>query len=145
MIQHLTEWVGWIGSQIEWFNTTRMEWGKDPTVNLVLTMGCYGLTVLVLATYLVSKRSASDPAHVFYFAGLSAMSAFGTISLLTTGEGVWKTQALALLIFYGVSTFIFVSEWLIERGARYLTQLRGDRWIKELELPVRRAGYDWRG
>jgi hypothetical protein len=61
------------------------------------------------------------------------MSAFGTISLLTTGEGVWKTQALALLIFYGVSTFIFVSEWLIERGARYLTQLRGDRWIKELE------------
>jgi hypothetical protein len=31
MIQHLTEWVGWIGSQIEWFNTTRMEWGKLPT------------------------------------------------------------------------------------------------------------------
>jgi site-specific DNA recombinase len=48
-------------------------------------------------------------------------------------KGVWKTQALALLIFYGVSTFIFVSEWLIERGARYLTHLRGDRWIKELE------------
>jgi len=123
---------------MERFESTRMAWGKDPRVNLVLVISVYVATGVVLATYLFHKRNqnrtvASNTASLLGWAYFSGLSAFLAILLLTSGEGVWKSQALGLLVLYGLSTFIFVSEWLIARGARYLTRVRGDRWIKELE------------
>jgi len=113
---------------MERFESTRMAWGKDPRVNLVLVISVYVATGVVLATYLFHKRNqnrtvASNTASLLGWAYFSGLSAFLAILLLTSGEGVWKSQALGLLVLYG----------LIARGARYLTRVRGDRWIKELE------------
>jgi hypothetical protein len=122
MIQHLIEQIM---TAIEEFNKTRLAWGKDPTVNLILNIGLYVGALYIMALHLLRinwfqslASKAASPGAFFgsLFVAIMAPLVF-TLTLLTRGEGVTKGNVLALLVSYGVVIFCVASDWLIAGGA----------------------------
>jgi hypothetical protein len=91
------------------------------------------LGVILIAHFIPQKRD-------YMFAVLMAMCASLVIvafvaEIFIPDNGIRFGQLATLLIVYGIAMYIILCDVLMLGLARYLTNKRGEKWVKEMDYP----------
>jgi hypothetical protein len=93
-----------------------------------------GLALALLTVHFLWKMPANHRALAYISFSLVV---WGLLALVSLGSkevvGITYLQAAEMLLFYGISLFVLLSEVLMLWGAALLTRLRGEKWVKEFD------------
>lgn len=76
------------------------------------------------------------PLPLYLFVGTLFMPIYQALSLIPLEVVSWKSHLAEIIIYtsgYGVALYTILCEWLMRRGAKQLTEKRGENWPKEID------------
>jgi hypothetical protein len=115
MRQHLVGRIGWSQISKRWMFEHREIF--------------YLFLLLCLLIHLFRK---TDIIFVIIFSFLGVVSFFGFIAMLFEPI-VYLRDVMLFVAIYGVTLYVVLCELLLRGGAEWLTNKRGEKWVKEMD------------